>query len=73
MLDGYEVEFIVMRGHEVEADQKLTAYLLEHPQLLKEYEELKRKYAFSKREYQIQKDRFFRRVVAEIPVNWGVH
>lgn len=47
-------------------DQKLTAYLLAHPKLLKKYEEVKRKYSYSRREYQIQKDKFLRRVVAEI-------
>jgi len=65
-LDGYEIEIIVKRGYEVEVDRKLTAYLLEHPELLEEYEELKRRYAFSRREDQIQKGRFFRRVVAAI-------
>jgi GrpB-like predicted nucleotidyltransferase (UPF0157 family) len=63
---GYEVEIIVLMGYRAEIDRKLTEYLLQHPELLKEYEQLKSKYAFSRREYQIQKDKFFRRVVADL-------
>ena len=66
MLAGYDVEIIVLMGYRAEVDQKLTGYLLQHPELLKEYEQLKSRYAFSRREYQIQKDRFFRRVVADL-------
>jgi GrpB-like predicted nucleotidyltransferase (UPF0157 family) len=66
-LSDHEIEVIVLRGYEAVVDRRLADYLLEHPELLREYEQLKRNYAFSRREYQRQKDRFFRRVVASIP------
>lgn len=65
--EGFEIEVILMRGKDAEIDKRLTEYLKTHPKLLKEYESIKYKYAFSKKEYMIQKDKFFRRVVAEIP------
>lgn len=65
-LYGFEVEVILMTGHNAIVDQKLNEYLKSSPALLKEYEEVKRKSAFSKREYMIQKDRFLRDVVSRI-------
>lgn len=38
-----------------------------HPKILREYEKVKQQYAYSKREYQIQKDKFFRKVITMIP------
>jgi GrpB-like predicted nucleotidyltransferase (UPF0157 family) len=66
MLAGCDVEIIVLMGYRAEVDQKLTGYLLQHPELLKEYERLKSRCAFSRREYQIQKDRFFRRIIVDL-------
>lgn len=66
---GYEIELIALRGHQAQVDRWLIQYLLEQPELSKEYEQLKRRYAFSRREYQRQEDKFFRRVVAAIPDN----
>jgi len=66
-LDGFEIEVIMMKGHEATVDKKLTKYLLANPEILKKYEKIKGKYSFSKREYQIQKDKFLRGVVSQIP------
>ena len=63
----YEIEVIVLRGHEARVDKRLTAYLSGHAELLGEYEEIKRKHAYSKREYQRAKDRFLRAVVEMMP------
>ena len=65
-LDKFEIEVIVMKGHEATVDKKLTKYLLTNREILKKYEKLKKKYSFSKREYQIQKDKFLRKVVSQI-------
>jgi len=65
--EGYEVEIILLKGHEAKVDVKLTEYLMDHPELLKEYEEVKRKSAFSKREYQIRKNDFLTSVIHKIP------
>lgn len=66
-LAGFEIEVIMMMGREATIDKKLTKYLLAHPEILKEYEVLKEKHSFSKRKYQIQKDKFLRGVVSQIP------
>jgi len=65
-LDEFEIEVIIMKGHEATVDKRLTKYLLVNPEILKEYEVLKEKYSFSRREYQIQKDKFLRGVVSQI-------
>lgn len=65
--EGFEIEVILMTGHSAVVDQKLNEYLKSNPALLKEYEEVKRKWPFSKREYMVQKDKFLRGVVAQIP------
>lgn len=65
--EGYEVEIILLKGHEAKVDIKLTEYLKEHPELLRKYEEVKKKSAFSKREYQIQKNEFLTSVIHQIP------
>ena len=56
-----------MKGDEATVDKQLTKYLLTNPEILKRYEALKEKYSFSKREYQMQKDKFLRGVVSQIP------
>lgn len=65
--NGFEVEIILMTGHSAVVDQKLNEYLKSTPGLLKEYEEVKRKSAFSKRQYMVQKDKFLREVISQIP------
>lgn len=65
--EGYEVEIVLLKGHEARVDIKLTEYLMEHPELLREYEEVKRKSSFSKREYQIRKNDFLTSVIHQIP------
>jgi GrpB-like predicted nucleotidyltransferase (UPF0157 family) len=66
-LNGFEIEVILMTGHSAIVDRKLNEYLNTRPNLLKEYETVKSKYAFSKREYMTEKDKFLRKVIAEIP------
>ncbi len=61
-----EVEIILLKDHEAEVDKKLHQFLVNHPNLLKEYEEVKRKYCYSKREYQRQKSEFLNRVTEMI-------
>lgn len=63
---GHEIEIICLKGHDAKVDQALSQYLLSHAQALKEYEQLKLKYCYSKREYTIQKDKFFREIIARI-------
>jgi len=63
----FEIEIILMKGHTALVDQKLTAYLKSHPEILKAYEKIKAKYSFSKQEYSIQKDKFLRDIVNQIP------
>jgi len=62
-----EIEIIMMKGRDAEVDKKLTAYLLEHKDLLKEYEGIKYQNCGSKKDYMIAKDKFFRRVIEMIP------
>lgn len=66
-LKGFEVEIILLKGHDAEVDQKLTAHLLSRPKLLKDYEQVKLNSAYSKREYQKAKDKFLRKVIKNIP------
>ena len=61
-----EIEIILMRGEDAEIDQKISNYLLNHPEELGRYEEIKRKYSYSKREYQKQKSVFFDEIVARL-------
>ncbi|MFC1624789.1 GrpB family protein [Patescibacteria group bacterium] len=62
-----EIEVIAMKGRDAYVDRVLNKYLLEHPELLKEYEEVKIKNSNSKKDYMIQKDKFFRKVIEMIP------
>ncbi|PIZ43238.1 hypothetical protein COY33_01875 [candidate division WWE3 bacterium CG_4_10_14_0_2_um_filter_42_7] len=68
--DNFEIEVILMKGHEAIVDKKIARYLKEHPPLLKKYEKLKVESSFSKRNYQIQKDLFFRKNAKQIPDNY---
>ncbi len=65
--EKYEVEIILLKGHEAKVDIALTKYLINHPELLKQYEEIKKSSAHSKREYQIQKNNFLTDVIRQIP------
>jgi GrpB-like predicted nucleotidyltransferase (UPF0157 family) len=67
VLDGFEIEIIVLNGRQAIVDRRLTEYLLDHPALLMEYEQVKRKHAYSKRQYQKAKDKFLRAVIEMIP------
>lgn len=62
-----EIEIILLKGREAYVDIKLHDYMVNHPDLLKEYEEVKKKYCFSKIEYQRQKHYFLSRVIEKIP------
>lgn len=62
-----EIEIILMKGYDATVDKKLFSYLVSHPDLLKKYEKLKYKYCYSKKDYMIQKDKFFRNVIKDIP------
>lgn len=70
VFNGFEIEVIVQKGREAEVDIKLTKFLKERPDLLKEFVKIKKKYAYSKREYQIQKDKFLRKVIRAIPEDY---
>lgn len=65
--NGIEIEIILMKGYEATLDKKLFSYLVSHPVLLNKYEKLKYKYCYSKKDYMIQKDKFFRNVIKNIP------
>ena len=67
--EQYEVEIILLKGHEAKVDLALTEYLISHPELLRRYEEIKKNSAHSKREYQIQKNNFLTDVIHQIPDN----
>ncbi|MBN2015772.1 GrpB family protein [Candidatus Dojkabacteria bacterium] len=64
---GYDIEIILMKGHDAKVDKCLIEYLLSHPRLLKQYEDVKEKYAYSGREYAIHKDKFLRKIIKLIP------
>ena len=63
---SFEIEIILLKGHDAVVDKKLTKYLKSSPKILKEYEKLKRKYSFSKREYMIQKNSFLKKIVHKL-------
>lgn len=67
IFENEEIEIIVTKGKSAEVNRKLQQYLKENKSILKEYENLKYKHAHSKREYYIQKDKFFRKVIEQIP------
>lgn len=58
-----EVEIILLKGKEGEVDIKLHEFLINHPELLKEYVQIKKKYSVSKREYQKQKHYFLTGII----------
>lgn len=65
--DGnYKIEISLMKGRQRIVSKALTNFLLQHPQIVKDYEELKQKYCYSKREYLIQRDKFFREIIKKI-------
>ncbi len=61
-----DFEIMMFRGRSAIVDKRLSEYLVASPDLLKEYEEVKKKYSFSRRDYNRGKNRFLRRVEAEI-------
>jgi GrpB-like predicted nucleotidyltransferase (UPF0157 family) len=63
---GFEIEVILMRGHDAEVDKKLTEHLKNSPVMLKKYENLKRKYSYSKKEYMIKKNDFFEKLAEKL-------
>lgn len=63
---NFEIEVILLRGHDATVDKKLTEYLKKSPGDLKDYEKVKRKYSFSKREYMVQKNKFLQRIVNKL-------
>lgn len=65
--DSHEFEIMMFAGRGALVDMKLTWYMVKHPDLLKEYEDIKKKYSFSKRDYNREKNRFLRKVEAEMP------
>lgn len=56
-----------MKGYEAKLDKEITKYLIENKKLLKEYGDIKKKYCYSKKQYQIQKNKFFQKVIRMIP------
>lgn len=67
---GYEVEIIMLSGYAKKLNLAMHKYLSEHKKALEEYEELKKKYSHSKREYQIQKDKFFAKIIKGLPEDY---
>lgn len=65
-LGGFEIEVILLKGHDAVIDKKLTEYLKNSPELLQEYEKIKRKYSYSKREYMIHKNDFLEGIVKKL-------
>ena len=64
--DDFEIEVILLKGYDAAVDKKLTEYLINSPEVLKEYEKLKRRYSYSKREYMIQKNSFLEKIVNKL-------
>lgn len=64
--DGFEIEVILLKGHDAIVDKSLTEFLINSPKVLREYEKLKYKYSFSKREYMIQKNIFLEKIVKNL-------
>jgi len=66
----YKFSIHVYRGHEGEVVKKMTEYMINNPDLIKEYTDLKEKYCFSQKEYQYQKNTFLEKVIKQIPDNF---
>ena len=65
--ENEEIEVIVTKGKSAKVNRKLQNYLKSNAELLSDYEKLKYNFAYSKREYYIQKDKFFRKIIEQIP------
>lgn len=65
--EEFPVEIILLKGEVARIDLAKTDYLLNHPELLKQYEDIKMKYSYSKREYERQKAKFLDQVTEMIP------
>ena len=65
--DNFDCEIIVEKGYQALLDAAKCRYLINHPQLLKEYEELKKEYSDNKQDYEKRKDEFMVRVARMIP------
>jgi len=61
--EGFEIEVVLFKGYDATIDKRLTEYLKNSPEVLREYEKLKYKYAYSKKEYMIQKNKFLEAIV----------
>lgn len=62
----YKFSIHVYCGYEGEVVKKMTEYMTDNPDLIKEYSELKGKYCFSQKEYQYQKNAFLEKVIERI-------
>ena len=58
-----------MKNYPAKLDRKLHQYFTKNGDALSEYVELKKKFSYSKREYQIQKDKFFRKIIKTLSDN----
>jgi len=70
MMDDIEIEIIVLKEHEAVVDIKLHKYLINNPELLKQYEQLKVDNCFSKKQYMIAKNNFLSEVIELIPEDY---
>ena len=70
MMDDVEIEIIILKEHEAIVDINLHKFLINHPDLLKEYEQLKIDNCFSKKQYMIAKNKFLSEVVESIPEDY---
>lgn len=68
--EKYEFDIHVYSGYEGEISEKLTRYMLDHPELTARYKKVKEQYAFSKREYKFRKHEFLNDVIKIIPENY---
>ena len=65
---GEEVEVICIReGFYAEIDKKLFAYLKKNKNIVKRYEKIKNDSAYSSKEYAKAKDKFFIKIIKQIP------
>lgn len=64
---NFELEIIMVRGYVGDLIKSVHKYFLGHPEARRSYEKIKQKYSHSKREYQRHKDKFFEKIVENLP------
>lgn len=65
--EGEKIEVICLKGYSAKVNLKVFNFLKGHEEIKKQYENLKLKFSFSKKAYKIQQNKFFEKIIKEIP------